>query len=178
MATRSRSAAMLPKKYARPWSSKRCSTPMGGSSPHSIRNEADFKIELPEGQRDLAPAVIDLLASYQIERHIRKDKDERVEPAQKEVQLSPEFQALWDRIKPKTTYRVEFETDELVRRAVDAIKQMEKIERPTIDVRTGQIDRGTGWINSDRDIRSQRASRCTVTVPFRIFSHICKMKPN
>ena len=46
----------------------------------------------------------------------------------KEVTLSPEFQALWDRIKPKTTYRVEFETDELVRRAVDAIKRMEKIE--------------------------------------------------
>jgi hypothetical protein len=33
----------------------------------------DFKIDLPEGQEDLAHAVIDLLASYQIERHIRKD---------------------------------------------------------------------------------------------------------
>src|SRR5262249_39910783 len=31
-----------------------------------------FKVDLPEGQADLASAVIDLLASYQIERHIRK----------------------------------------------------------------------------------------------------------
>jgi hypothetical protein len=28
----------------------------------------------------------------------------------KEVQLSPEFTALWERIKPKTTFRVEFST--------------------------------------------------------------------
>ena len=75
-----------------------------------------FKIDLPEGQGDLAPAVIDLLASYQIERHIRKDQDEGPNRLKKEVQLSPEFKALWDRIKPKTTYRVEFETETLVRR--------------------------------------------------------------
>ena len=63
----------------------------------------------------LGARVIDLLASYQIERHIRQDQDEGANRLKKEVQLSPEFQALWDRIKPKTTYRVEFETDDLVR---------------------------------------------------------------
>ncbi len=99
-----------------------------------------FKIDLPEGHQELAPAVIDLLTSYQIERHIRKDKDEGVNRLKKEVQLSPEFIALWDRIKPRTTYRVEFETDTLVRRAVDAIKRMEKIERPKIRVSAGQIE--------------------------------------
>ena len=71
----------------------------------------DFKTDLPQGQGDLAPAVTDLLASYQIERLIRKDKDEGPNRLKKEVQLSPEFKALCDRIKPKTTYRVEFETD-------------------------------------------------------------------
>jgi type III restriction enzyme len=46
---------------------------------------------------------------------------------------------LWDRIKPKTQYRIEFETDELVRRAVAAIKKMEKIEPAKIRVTTGQV---------------------------------------
>ena len=81
----------------------------------------DFKLNLPETHRDLAPAVIDLLSSYQIERHIRKEKDEGANNLRKQVQLSPEFQALWERIKPKTTYRVEFQTDDLVRRAVGAL---------------------------------------------------------
>src|SRR5207244_10573474 len=94
----------------------------------------DFKIELPQQLQELAPAVVDLLASYQIERHIRQDKDEGVNRLKKEVLLNPEFQALWDRIKPKTTYRVEFETDELVRRAVAAIKKMQKIEAAKIRV--------------------------------------------
>jgi type III restriction enzyme len=106
----------------------------------------DFKLELPEAHRDLAPAVIDLLSAYQIERHIRKEKDEGQNRLKKEVQLSPEFQALWDRIKPKTTYRVEFETDKLVQRAVDALKRMEKIEIPKIQLLTGQVDVTKGGV--------------------------------
>ncbi len=99
----------------------------------------DFKLNLPEAHRDLAPAVVDLLAAYQIERHIRRDRDEGTNRLKKEITLSPEFQALWDRIKPKTTYRVEFETDALVAHAVEAIKRMEKIEAPKIHVAAGQV---------------------------------------
>jgi type III restriction enzyme len=106
----------------------------------------DFKLDLPEPQKQLVPAVVDLLGSYQIERHIRKDKDEGPNRLKKEVTLSPEFTALWDRIKPKTTYRVEFETDELVRRAVAAIKRMEKIEAPKIRVSAGKLDVKKGGI--------------------------------
>ena len=108
----------------------------------------DFKLDLPEAQRDLAPAVVDLLAAYQIERHIRKDKDEGVNRLKKEVTLSPEFQALWSRIKPKTTYRVEFETDGLVRRAVDAINRMEQIEAPKIHVSAGQVQVRKGGVTA------------------------------
>jgi type III restriction enzyme len=49
----------------------------------------DFELVLPEAHRDLAPAVVDLLASYQIERHIRRDRDEGPNRLRKEVQLSP-----------------------------------------------------------------------------------------
>jgi type III restriction enzyme len=100
---------------------------------------ADFKLELPESQRDITPAVVDLLASYQIERHIRKARDERINRLKKEVTLTPEFRALWDRIKPKTTFRVEFETDLLVQRAVYALKQMERIEKPRIRLAAGKV---------------------------------------
>ena len=99
----------------------------------------DFKLELPEGQRDLAPAVIDLLAGYQIERHIRREKDDGPNRLKKEVVLSPEFEALWNHIKPKTTYRVEFETEKLIERSVDAVKRMEKLEKPRIRVAAGRL---------------------------------------
>ncbi len=99
----------------------------------------DFKLDLPEAQRELAPAVIDLLSSYQIERHNRRERDDGPNRLKKNVTLSPEFRALWDRIKPKTTYRVEFATDDLVRRAVDALKRMDRIEAPTIRVTAGRL---------------------------------------
>jgi type III restriction enzyme len=45
----------------------------------------DFKIDLPESVRELAPAVTDLLASYQIERHIRRERDEGDAPSVVEI---------------------------------------------------------------------------------------------
>ena len=108
----------------------------------------DFKLELPEAARDLVPAVADLLARYQIERHIRRDRDEGANRLKKDVTLSPEFQALWERIKPRTTYRVEFETEALVRRAVDAIRRMDKIEAPRILVSAGHVQVGKGGVST------------------------------
>ena len=105
-------------------------------------------LELPDAERDLGPAVVDLLSSYQIERHIRRDRDEGTNRLKKEVALSPEFQALWERIKPRTTYRVEFDTEALVRRAVDAIHRMERIEAPRIIVSAGQVQIGKGGVST------------------------------
>jgi type III restriction enzyme len=99
-----------------------------------------FALALPKQHQDLAPAITDLLSELQLERHIRRERDERVNKLRKEVVLSPEFQALWKRIKSKTTYRVEFETETLVRHAVDAVRQMEQIQAATIRVTTGRIE--------------------------------------
>jgi type III restriction enzyme len=109
----------------------------------------DFKLELPPEYSDLQPSVIDLLAAYQIERHIRKDTDEKPNRLKKEITLTPEFEALWNRIKPKTTYRVEFETDTLVGRAVAAIKRMEKIESPKIRVTAGRVEVRRGGVAAE-----------------------------
>ena len=92
--------------------------------------------------------MVDLLASYQIERHIRKERDERKNRLKKEVTLTAGFQALWDRIKPKTTYRVEFATEVLVQRAVDALRRMERIEKPRIRVIAGRLDVRRGGVET------------------------------
>jgi type III restriction enzyme len=108
----------------------------------------DFKLELPEPHRELAAAVIDLLASYQIERHIRRDRDDGPNKLKKAVTLTPEFLQLWERIKPKTTYSVEFKSDELVQRAVAGMKRMEKIEKPRIKVDAGMLGIEKGGVTT------------------------------
>lgn len=126
----------------------------------------DFKLTLPEAHLDLVPAVVDLLATYQIERHIRRDRDEGVNLLKKEVTLGPEFQALWDRIKPKTTYRVEFETDALVRRAIEAIERMERIEAPRIRVAAGLMQVSKAGVSTTAmSVAEERATHGTRGLP-------------
>jgi len=108
----------------------------------------DFALTLPAPHLDLASAVVDLLSTYQIERHIRRERDDGPNRLKKQVALSPEFAALWGRIKPKTTYRVEFETDGLVQRAVDAVKRMAKIEKPRIHVVAGTLGVQRGGVTT------------------------------
>jgi type III restriction enzyme len=56
---------------------------------------------------------------------------------------------LWDRIKPKTTYRVEFETDALATRAITALKKMEKVEPPKIRVIAGRVEVRKGGVAAE-----------------------------
>ena len=144
------------------------------------RSGTDFKLELPEAHQDLAPAVVDLLSSYQIERHIRRDRDEGANRLKKEVTLSPEFQALWDRIKPKTTYRVEFETDELVRaRRRRASSGWRRSRRPSIRVSAGQARASSkGGVTTTAVERRRGAGRRTAARPCPTCSPTCRTRPS
>ncbi len=109
----------------------------------------DFTLSLPPEFAGMEPEVTDLLAAHQIERHIRKERDEKPSRLKKEVTLSSDFEALWNKIKPKTTYRVEFETEVLASRAVAAIKKMEKVEQPKIRVIAGRINVREGGVAAE-----------------------------
>ena len=126
----------------------------------------DFDLVLPEGYGDLTPAVIDLLASHQIERLIRRDRDERSNRLKKEVTLSPDFQDLWERIKPKTTYRVEFETDVLVHSAIAEIRKMARVAAPKIRVVAGRIDVRRGGVDAQMvSAADETASQAALGLP-------------
>ncbi|HEY8768710.1 MAG TPA: DEAD/DEAH box helicase family protein [Dehalococcoidia bacterium] len=99
----------------------------------------DLTLGLPPAQQDVEQAVIELLSTYQIERHLKSARDERTNHLRTDVQLAPDFQELWARIRPRTTYRVEFETDQLVGLAAPAIQNMEKIDPAQINVSTGGV---------------------------------------
>ncbi len=105
-----------------------------------------FSLPLRAELGDLADQVIDLLSSYRIERHVRRERDDGPNPLNKQVQLDERFAELWDRIKWRTTYRVEFNTDQLVERAVAAISGMERIAKPRIVIETTQFDVSRGGV--------------------------------
>ncbi len=114
-------------------------TAEGRITPAFRPREALFDASLPTPWQDMATEVVDLLTSYQIERHIQRDKEQKPNPLRKEVQLSDEFRALWERIQPKTAYRVSFKTQKLVQAGATAVQRMAEITPPKVVVQRGEL---------------------------------------
>lgn len=95
---------------------------------------------------------------YHIEN---KEKDNKVK-LNKVVVASKDFNDLWEKINSKTVYTVNFDSDELIKRCVDEIKYMDKIESPKLIARKDKIDisRGAGVVESGgRDEKEDVHSR-------------------
>jgi type III restriction enzyme len=120
-----------------------------------------FTLQLPDAYKEHETAVIDVLASYQMERHIKRERDEVKNVLRKEVVATPEFQELWNRIKPRTTYRVEFDTDELVQRATKAVHAMPKIEQVEVHFTTAELQVTRGGV------RGQARAESTERIAYR-----------
>lgn len=87
-----------------------------------------FKLELPSEAITLQDEVVDTLRSFQLERHIKRDEERQHLKLKKQVLLDEEFQNLWKKISIKTSYSVEFRTEELIRNAVKVINEMDRIQ--------------------------------------------------
>ncbi len=105
-----------------------------------------FDLGLPAEQAELKADIIVTLQSYQMDRHVKRDEEGKKLRFKKEVTLDPEFQELWNRIKPKTTFSVEYSTDELVKRVVKAIREMDAIKPAKVRYTETQVDQGRGGI--------------------------------
>ena len=98
----------------------------------------DGTFTLPEALATHSPQVKEALRKIAGKLEI-KNADERVTVKTRQAILnSPEFQALWDRIKHRTTYRVHFDNEKLVADCTKAIdsgppfrKRVSPSERPT-----------------------------------------------
>ena len=77
---------------------------------------------------DLRAEIIDEINRKVFKNRIVNARDRRELKFRKEVHLSADFQALWDKIKHRTRYRVTFETADLIARALARIKQIEPIK--------------------------------------------------
>ena len=78
-----------------------------------------------------------------------KDADERrsVRPRQA-VLNSPEFKALWDRIKHKTTYRVAFDNEDLLDKCTRALREAPPIPKTRLQWRKADIAIGQSGVEA------------------------------
>src|SRR5690606_11644185 len=84
-----------------------------------------FELKVDDAYADLRAAITDEINKKVFKNRIVNVRDRRELKFRKEVHLSEDFQQLWERIKHRTRYRVEFETADLIEKAVTRIKKME-----------------------------------------------------
>lgn len=106
-------------------------------------DKANGAIQVAEEVADSRDAVIKILDSVYDSRAMQPEnaRDKNVELQVDPDKLAmPEFKALWKRISPKSVYVVDFDTDELVRKAITSLNQNLHVPKIFFKVETGAMD--------------------------------------
>jgi len=83
-----------------------------------------------------------------------KNADERRQVKTRQAILeSPEFAALWDRIKHKTTYRVQFDNEKLIADCAKAIASGPPVAKARVRIRKADLSIGQGGIQATEKVK-------------------------
>lgn len=98
-----------------------------GKIQDSLKSDlADNTVNLPESVKDYTDAILATLSKVSrglsIKKHEEKKTAKLREDNGKQIVLGDDFKALWDRIKYKTTYRVNFSVGDLVEKCTKEIR--------------------------------------------------------
>ena len=94
----------------------------------------EFKLPMPKDTEDLHDATMRMLEGFELERHVGNSKKLVTNRIRKEIQMSPEFKALWEQIKIRTTYSVAFDSVQLIKEMAEHIEKLEPVKPPVISV--------------------------------------------
>lgn len=106
-------------------------------------DKANGAIQVAEEVADSRDSVINILDSVYDSRAMQPEnaRDKNVELQVDPDKLAmPEFKALWKRISPKSVYVVDFDTDELVKKAIASLNQDLHVPKIFFKVETGAMD--------------------------------------
>jgi len=118
-----------------------------------------FEVILSPEFQDVKHQVIDIVQSYLFSEHVVNRNNRKTLKINKMIYLDDEFKKLWDKIKPKTTYSVEYDTDVLIEKASKAIREMERIEKIKIVYKKAEVDiQEKGIVTKELRIQETTAS--------------------
>ena len=106
-------------------------------------DKANGAIQVAEEVADSRDSVINILDSVYDSRAMQPEnaRDKNIELQVDPDKLAmPEFKALWKRISPKSVYVVDFDTDELVNKAIVSINRNLRVPKIFFKVETGAMD--------------------------------------
>ena len=114
-----------------------------------------FELKIGEEYNDIKANIIDEMQRYIFKNRVVDVRDRRTLRLNKEVYLSEEFRALWNKIKHRTRYKVKFNTDKLIENAVKRIENLEKIKSVRIAMTRVKVDISDAGVRADRKLEEK-----------------------
>ncbi len=115
-----------------------------------------FKLELPEELAHMAGAITDEMKRYLFSGRVVDARDKTSVKYTKRVEMNPDFQALWDKIKQKTRYKVQFDNDVLIRLALEKIHDMPEIKPLALTVGKQEVKISAAGVEAGRTLQQAR----------------------
>lgn len=93
----------------------------------------------------------------------------------------PEFKALWNKINAKTAYVVDFETDELVRKSIEALNSKLRVPKIFFKIEMGSMKEikskdeliaGTSFVREDSDVYGQKKIAANTSVKYDLIGKL------
>ena len=123
-----------------------------------------FELALPEEFAELRPTVVDAIQSRLFKNRAVNARERHTIKFNNHVRLSPEFEELWTRIKHRTRYRVQFDTAELIKKAVQRIAALDPIQPIRLSMTRVGIDITDAGVQADRTLEQRTRNAAPVKV--------------
>lgn len=93
-----------------------------------------FTLNMPEELKPYEASIIEIVRNCKVERFVKQARNRKTRKLNSEVLWSKEFEDFWYRIAKRTTYHVKLSRDEIIEKAVQAIKKEEYIQPLRIQI--------------------------------------------
>jgi type III restriction enzyme len=114
-----------------------------------IPNSIGFSLALPGELDRYETQVVELMANASLERFVKPQSKRQNRALNKAVYLSPEFEAFWEAISRKSTYRVSINRENLIDSIVKSIKTAPPIPPLRVEVTKAGIKVVRGGAKSE-----------------------------
>jgi type III restriction enzyme len=108
-------------------------------------------LELPDEFKVHAQQIAAVLKKVSGNLNIKNRDDKKPVALNKAVFLSPEFKELWNRIKYKTTFRVDFDVETLITTCTEEIKANLQVGKARFIYRKSKVDIDRGGVHVEQD---------------------------
>ena len=134
----------------------------GGKVQDLLRIDMKEKIDIPEDFSEkphVSKQIRAILKSAAGKLEIKNKDDKKRVKINKQILDSPEFRELWDRVKFKTTFSVDFDSSALVKECIHSITKHLNIHRGKLHYKKSKLTMDIGGVEvDDKSIRTETSN--------------------